>query len=107
MTPQQPLAAVPSLLDRRGLLKWSTGGIGAVALAALLQRDGLVCAAAPQTPGEPALRASPAGAALNGPHRKPRVKRVIHIIATGGLSQVDSFDYKPDLAKRHGQSLGG
>src|SRR4051812_12218135 len=89
---------ITPLLDRRGLLKWATGGIGAVALASLLQRDGLARAATSS-----AASASSAASV----HFPPRAKRVIHIIATGGVSQVDSFDYKPELAKRHGQSLGG
>ncbi len=83
------------LIDRRGLLRWATGGVASLALAALLQNDGIVRAA---TLGESADRA---------PHFTPRVKRVIQICATGGLSQIDSFDYKPELEKRHGQSLGG
>ncbi|MFT5468887.1 MAG: hypothetical protein ACI8UO_004000 [Verrucomicrobiales bacterium] len=33
----------------------------------------------------------------------PRAKRVIHICALGGMSHVDTFDYKPELAKRHGE----
>ena len=32
---------------------------------------------------------------------------MIHIVACGGVSQVDSFDYKPELAKYHGKSLDG
>lgn len=76
------------IIDRRGLLKWATGGVGAVALTSLLQQDGL--------------------AAVAGTTHFPAwAKRVIHIIATGGVSQVDSFDYKPELIKQHGQSLGG
>ena len=93
-----PLARIfmHSFIDRRGLLKWSVSGIGAVAMASLLQRDGLLRAA----------EVAPASAGLS-PHFFPRAKRVIHICATGGLSQVDSFDYKPELSRRHGQSLGG
>jgi hypothetical protein len=83
------------LMDRRGLLRWATAGIGAVALASLLQRDGMVNAA---IPGEADDRP---------PHFAMRAKRVIHICAVGGLSQIDSFDYKPQLEKCHGQSLGG
>ncbi len=38
---------------------------------------------------------------------RARATRAIHIVACGGLSQVDSFDYKPDLIKHHGKPLGG
>src|SRR5947207_1198224 len=87
------MSFVSPLIDRRGLLKWATGGIGSVALASLLQRESLAAVG-----GDPKLAAT---------HFPPRAKRVIHIIATGGVSQVDSFDYKPELAKKHGQPLGG
>ncbi|MEM7698735.1 MAG: DUF1501 domain-containing protein [Verrucomicrobiota bacterium] len=40
-------------------------------------------------------------------HHAPRAKRVIHIFANGGPSQVDSFDYKPALSKYNGQPTPG
>ena len=40
-------------------------------------------------------------------HFAPRAKRVIHIFANGGPSQVDSFDYKPSLAKYDGKEMPG
>jgi hypothetical protein len=89
------LADTNPLIDRRGLLRWAASGVGAVALSSLLQRDGVVRAAALGESND------------LGPHFVPKVKRVIHICAVGGLSQVDSFDYKPELDKRHGQPLGG
>ena len=39
------------------------------------------------------------------PHCAPNVKQVIHICLCGGISQVDSFDYKPKLKEMHGKSL--
>ena len=39
------------------------------------------------------------------PHHEPRARCVIHIVACGGVSQVDTFDYKPTLEKLHGKSL--
>lgn len=78
--------------SRREFLRFSAWGIGAIALGDLLQRDGYAVAAA-QSP-----RAA-------WPHHAPRAKRVIHIVLCGGLSQIDSFDYKPALAKLHGKSL--
>lgn len=35
----------------------------------------------------------------------PKCRRVIHLYMCGGLSHLDSFDYKPQLAKFHGQPL--
>ena len=37
------------------------------------------------------------------PHFAPRAKRVIHLLMNGGVSHVDTFDYKPLLEKYHGQ----
>ena len=37
------------------------------------------------------------------PHYRPRAKNVIFLFMEGGVSQVDSFDYKPMLAKYHGK----
>ena len=38
------------------------------------------------------------------PHFAPRARRAIHICLVGGLSQVDSFDYKPELERFHGRT---
>src|SRR5688500_14513045 len=86
-------------LSRRHFL-WQSGGLGAIALAWLLARDGP--AAAPAEPASP-WASSPARA----PHFAARAKRVIQIFCAGGVSHVDTFDYKPDLAKHHGKPLEG
>jgi len=39
------------------------------------------------------------------PHHKPRAKRVIFLFMQGGVSQVDSYDYKPTLEKEDGKQL--
>ncbi|HTN77259.1 MAG TPA: DUF1501 domain-containing protein [Pirellulaceae bacterium] len=82
-------------LARRGFLNFATHGIGSAALASLLMRDGLLSAA-------PLV----SEASDPPPHLAAKAKRVIHITAFGGVSQVDSFDYKPELAKQHGKPLG-
>ncbi len=38
-----------------------------------------------------------------GLHHKAKVRRVIQIFLNGGMSQMDTFDFKPELEKRHGQ----
>jgi hypothetical protein len=38
-------------------------------------------------------------------HHTPRAKRIIFLFMQGGVSQVDSFDYKPELIKRDGQEF--
>jgi hypothetical protein len=91
--PPPPLHSPPFLLDRRRFLAEASGGIGAMALASLLQADGLA--------------GSPAAGVLASPHVRPRAKRVIHIFSPGGVSQVDTFDHKPKLAELDGKPLTG
>jgi hypothetical protein len=81
--------------SRRELLLRAGSGVGYLALASLLQRD--------------ALRAAPRGSALasKAPHFPPRAKAVISIFCYGGVSHVDTFDPKPELAKRQGEALTG
>jgi hypothetical protein len=89
---------VPSgrhLLDRRGFLAGMAGGLGGIALCDLLARDGLLAGEA----------ANPLEA--RAPHFPARAKRVIHLYCTGALSHVDTWDYKPELIKRHGQPMPG
>jgi hypothetical protein len=83
-------------ITRRDFFHWARTGIGGSALLSLLLRDGLLVA--DTTPGE---------ASDSPPHHAPRVKRVIHVVACGGVSQIDTFDYKPALTKYHGQTLTG
>jgi len=45
--------------------------------------------------------------AAKKPHFPAKAKRVIFLFMCGGPSQVDSFDYKPELTKRHEEALGG
>ena len=90
-----------ALCSRREWFHWASTGIGGSALLSLLLRDGFVggrAAQAAPVPGE---------ASDAPPHHVPKAKRVIHVVACGGVSQIDSFDYKPALAKHHGQPLGG
>lgn len=81
-------------LDRRELFNWAKCGIGGAALASLLMEDGRVSAASvPSSADDPP------------PHLPVKAKRVIQITACGGVSHVDSFDYKPALEKYHGKPL--
>jgi hypothetical protein len=41
-----------------------------------------------------------------GLHHPAKVKRIIQLFMTGGVSQIDTYDYKPALERLHGQSLG-
>jgi hypothetical protein len=82
-----------SAFSRRDLFSFAASGIGAAAMLQLLQRDGFAAAIKSESADPP-------------PHHKAQAKRVIHITACGGVSQVDTFDYKPQLEKLHGKPLG-
>src|SRR5262245_47348413 len=76
------------LLDRRQFYSWIRHGLGSAALATLLLRD------------------SPARASTTGtPNFRPRARRAVHLCLVGAMSHIDTFDYKPQLIKAHGQSL--
>ena len=83
-------------MPRRDFFSWASQGLGATALLSLLAGDGQ--AAKPEIPGE--VKDPP-------PHHAAKARRVIHICLCGGFSQIDTLDYKPELARRHGQPLGG
>ena len=84
--------------SRREFLRKCGMGLGAPAMAAMLQRE---------------LRAAPVAVdplRPLAPRRPPlpaKAKHVIHIFANGGPSHVDTFDRKTALDKYHGQKLPG
>jgi len=78
-------------MTRRNFLGRSATGIGSIALASLLGR------ASPAFASSAELR--------QAPHFAPKAKRVIYLFMHGGPSQIDLFDYKPELRKRHGEDL--
>lgn len=85
----------PQLTDRRSFLSSVGGGFAGMALAALLAEDRLATAAdAPER--------RPAGKL---PHFAPKAKQVIQIFVSGAMSQIDTFDYKPELAKFDGKDF--
>jgi hypothetical protein len=81
-------------IDRREFFSWVSTGLGGAALASLLTADGT------------AVAAPLAGDSSDPPpHHAPRAKRAIHICLCGALSHIDSFDYKPALARYHGRPM--
>ena len=78
-------------MNRRELFDWGLNGLGATAMLSMLQQDGLIHAADAAKPAYHAF--------------EPRAKRAVHICLVGGMSHLDSFDYKPELEKMHGKSL--
>jgi len=82
----------PMAVSRREVLKSAGCGFGLVALSAMLQEE----VAARSSSADPL--AERAG------HVRPRAKRVIFVFLAGGPSQIDLFQHKPELAKRHGET---
>jgi len=90
--PSQPLSRPAT---RREFLRRAGGGFGLLALASLLERDGLLAApAAPPNPMAP-----------KPPHFPARARSVIFLFMSGGPSHVDLFDPKPELIRLAGQPI--
>jgi hypothetical protein len=94
------LFATPQF-SRRDFLRCSGSGFGLLALASLMQQQGLL--AAPTAAADLHLHplASRAG------HFAGKAKSVIWLFMNGGPSQVDTWDYKPELARSDGKELKG
>jgi hypothetical protein len=82
---------------RRELLKAGGSGIGAIALAGLLENASSL--ASPQS------TVSHSPLVERKPHYQPKVKRVIQLFMNGGPSQFDTFYPKPEINRLDGQEL--
>jgi hypothetical protein len=87
-------------LNRRAFLGRSTTGIGSLALASLLNPNVLSAAAAAPTPQRDQWTGI-----LNTPHFAPKAKRIIYLYMAGGPSHLETLDFKPTLARMHGQPM--
>ncbi len=85
--PPEDFRMTPSLCTRREALQSAACGFGYLALAGMA--------------GQSAGAANPL--AIKRPHFAPKAKRVIFLFMQGGVSHVDSYDYKPRLDKDDGQ----
>jgi len=88
-----PCCQFTPVFTRREMLRVSGAGFSGLALAAMLDQT---TAADPPKPNP--LAPKP-------PHFAPKAKRVIFLFMHGGPSQVDTFDYKPLLARDNGKPL--
>ena len=84
-----------NMLDRRTFLTKTSLGLGAIALGGLFNHsvNGQVSQPLPEPD------------ALSFPNFLPKAKRIIYLFQSGGPSQLDLFDYKPELVKYHRQQL--
>lgn len=96
------MSANDRFVSRRDFLFRAGEGVSGVALAALLQQDGLLAAG-----GACDAEGVVSPTAPQQPHFKPRAKAVISLFMSGGVSHVDTFDHKPMLEKHHGEPLTG
>src|SRR3954463_10952994 len=78
--------------DRRHFFRTAGAGFGSIALAAMLADEGKLFADTDPLGPKP-------------PHFPARAQRGIFLFISRGPSQVDPFDPKPGLARRHGQKL--
>lgn len=79
-------------MPRRDFLSTIAGGFGSVALTNLL--------------GQTEVFADQSRREFNGGlHHPAKVRRVIQLFMNGGASQMDLFDYKPELFKRAGEKF--
>ena len=83
---------------RREFLGTTTKGLGAMAMGSLLF-PGMANASSF------GVANAGNGGILKAPHYAPKAKRVIYLFQSGGPSQMELFDYKPELQKWHGEEI--
>jgi hypothetical protein len=79
-------------MSRRHFFGRSASGLGIAALGSLLGQNSAEAAHSNNLP-------------TNLPMKAPTAKRVIYLFQSGAPSQMDMFDYKPEMAKRYGEEL--
>ena len=85
-----------AIQSRRDFLWNAGGGLGGVALAGLLNSESLLADDAPVLQNPLAAKST---------HYPAKATRVIQIFCPGGLSHVDTWDYKPGLEQHHGEAF--
>ena len=91
-----PLREFALTMTRRQLLSQAAGGIGAVALASLIEQE---------LSADTGTRRNRTGGLVGLPHFAPKARRVIYLFQSGAPSHIDLFDYKPKLKELHGTEL--
>lgn len=97
----EDLKKVLTQLNRRDFLTKAGLGFGSVALSSILQAG----TSSGARRSEEANGESAVAPFIRGPHFSPKAKRIIYLFQSGGPSQLETFDYKPALAKWHGQEI--
>ena len=86
-------------IDRRNALRQLGAGFGTLGLASMLAQSNTGFGVARAD----LVSNSESPLAPRAPHFAPKAKHVIQLFMPGGPSQVDTFDYKPEIAKHAGQ----
>src|SRR5262245_10544859 len=92
------------LLNRRDFLRFGWTGLSGIALLSLLAEQQLLAAS------QPSIRPSWSPEQPNAPrppHFRPKAKNVLVIFCAGACSHLETWDYKPELLRRHGQPMPG
>ena len=88
------------MLDRRGFLGSTCTGLGSIALSTLVAQETAKASKPPKIdPANPQRTRSP--------HFRPKAKNVLVIFCAGACSQLETYDYKPELDRRDGLSFDG
>jgi len=96
MNEEKAMYQAQDAINRRTFLQGA--GLGVAALAGLLAQESYGIS----LPNDAKKRI---GGLKNAPHFAPKANRVIYLLQSGAPSHLDLFDYKPQLAARHGEDL--
>ena len=95
----QPTAFGQTSLDRRNFLSTAATGLSSVSLASMLASEGLL-AQNDATVIDPAQPFAP-----RKPHAEAKAKNVVVIFCAGAVSQLETWDYKPELIRQDGRPM--
>jgi Protein of unknown function (DUF1501) len=96
---RHPPTGAAGWLHRRHFLSDSVNALSAIAATSLLNQDGLLAAPPAIDAGLPF--------ASRPPHYPGKAKNVVVIFCAGAVSQLETWDYKPELIRMDGQPLEG
>ena len=96
MKEEKAMYQAQDAINRRTFLQGA--GLGVAALAGLLAQESYGISL-------PIDAKKRIGGLKNVPHFAPKANRVIYLLQSGAPSHLDLFDYKPQLAARHGEDL--
>ncbi|MFN3148381.1 DUF1501 domain-containing protein [Bremerella sp.] len=98
------------MLNRRSFLGHTASGLGSIALSMMLAQEKLLADKVRSVGGKVPIRPEIDPGQPFAPrtsHMPAAAKNVLVIFCSGACSHVDTFDYKPELIKRHGQPMPG